>query len=85
MTFEVLLSDDAARDIEDMYRYIAEHDAIEKADHVLETLETICDSLVEFPERGNVPKELRALGITEFRETHYKPYRVIYRTPVSRW
>ena len=29
--------------------------------------------------RGNVPKELEPLGITDFREVHYKPYRVIYR------
>ncbi len=34
---------------------------------------------VKFPERGNTPKELRDLGITEYREVHYKPYRVIYR------
>lgn len=31
------------------------------------------------PERGNIPKELERLGIKEFRELHYKPYRVIYR------
>jgi toxin ParE1/3/4 len=79
MTFEVLLSEDAARDIEDIYRYIAEYDAIENADRVLLALEEICLALSELPDRGNVPKELRSLGMTEFREVHYKPYRVIYR------
>ena len=79
MAFEVLLSDDAGRDIEDIYRFIAEHDSIENADRVLLALEETCSALAELPERGNVPTELRAIGITEFREVHYKPYRVIYR------
>ena len=26
-----------------------------------------------------MPKELRPLGISEYREAHYKPYRIIYR------
>ena len=79
MAFEVLMSEDAQRDIEDIYRYIASADAIEKAERVLQALEQICFALSEFPERGNVPKELHPLGMTEFREAHYKPYRVIYR------
>jgi toxin ParE1/3/4 len=36
-------------------------------------------ALSELPERGNVPKELSPLGITDYREVHYKPYRIIYR------
>lgn len=78
-TFEVLLSEEAVRDIEDIYRYIAEYDALEHAGRVLLALEDICSGLGTMPERGNVPKELRSLGMTEFREVHYKPYRVIYR------
>jgi toxin ParE1/3/4 len=35
--------------------------------------------LDEFPERGNVPKELVEIGVREFREAHHKPYRLIYR------
>ena len=79
MTFEVLLSEDAERDIEDIYLFVARHDAVEKADRLLAALEDTCLGLSELPERGNVPKELEPLGITEFREVHYKPYRVIYR------
>ena len=79
MAFEVLLSEDAVRDIEDIYRYIAEYDSAENADRVLVALEDVCSGLAMMPERGNVPKELRSLGMTEFREAHYKPYRVIYR------
>jgi toxin ParE1/3/4 len=35
--------------------------------------------LSEFPERGAFPKELAALGIREYRESFFKPYRIIYR------
>lgn len=79
MPFAVLLSEDAERDIEDIYRYIAENDAPGKAERVLIALEARCRGLSESPERGNVPKELVALGITEYRETRFKPYRIIYR------
>jgi len=35
--------------------------------------------LATFSERGSHPRELLALGIREYRETCFKPYRVIYR------
>ena len=79
MRFEVLLSEDAERDIEDIHRYVTRHDTVEKADRLLAALEEACFALSEFPKRGNVPKELAPLGVTEFREVHHKPYRVIYR------
>ena len=79
MAFDVLVSEDAQRDIEDIYRDIASADSPEKAERVFLALEQLCCSLSEFPDRGNVPKELLPLGMTEFREAHYKPYRVIYR------
>jgi len=79
MPFEVFLVEDAERDIEDIYRYIAEHDSIENAGRVVNALEQLCAKLAELPERGNVPKELRGLGITEYREVHHNPYRIIYR------
>jgi toxin ParE1/3/4 len=79
MAFKVLLAADAEHDIEDVYRYIAEHDGIVKADRVLAALEDACKALEHLPERGNVPKEIRDLGMTEYRELHYKPYRIIYR------
>jgi toxin ParE1/3/4 len=79
MLFEVLLTEDAARDLEEIYDYIAEHDAPAKADYVLKRLEKVVDKLARFPERGSYPRELLALGIREYREAFFKPYRVIYR------
>ena len=35
--------------------------------------------LSESPERGAYPKELVLLGIREYREVFFKPYRIIYR------
>ena len=35
--------------------------------------------LTELPERGTYPKALFTLGIHEFREVFFKPYRIIYR------
>ena len=79
MPFAVLLTGDAARDLEDLYKYIAVHDAPGKADHVLTNIEKVFGSLSEFPERGVYPKELLALGIRDYREIFFKPYRLIYR------
>ena len=79
MPFAVLLTNEAARDLEALYDYIALHDAPQKADYVLEQIEKAFSMLSEFPERGGYPKELAALGIREYREIFFKPYRIIYR------
>jgi toxin ParE1/3/4 len=79
MPFAVLLTNDAARDLNELYDYIAVHDSPRKADYVLERIEKILSTLSEFPERGVYPKELLKLGIREYREIFFKPYRIIYR------
>lgn len=79
MGFEVFLTHDAARDLEELFDYIERHDAPGKADHVLARLEKTFDSLSENPERGARPKELLSVGIKEYREVFFKPYRIIYR------
>jgi toxin ParE1/3/4 len=79
MPFAVLLTNDAAPDLDELYDYVAVSDAPEKADYVLEEIERVFSSLSESPERGAYPKELLALGIREYREVFFKPYRIIYR------
>ena len=79
MPFTVLLTNDAARDLNELYDYIAVHDSRRKADYVLEQIEKTFSTLSEFPERGVYPKELLKLGIREYREIFFKPYRIIYR------
>ena len=79
MPFAVLLTDDAARDLDELYDFIAVNDAPRAADYVSERIEKAFSRLCEFPERGAYPKELLALGIREYREVFFKPYRIIYR------
>lgn len=79
MPFVVYFTADAARDLEELYRYIAKHDAPAKAEHVLTSIEKAFGRLSESPDRGVYPKELLALGIREYREIFFKPYRVVYR------
>lgn len=76
---EVLLTEGAEQDLESIYDYIAEFDCKANADCVLDRLLEVADSLTAFPERGAYPKELIALGIRDYRQTSFKPYRVIYR------
>ena len=77
--YEAVLTKDAEQDLQELYDYIAEIDAPAKADHVLDRIGQLLASLANMPERGAWTKELLALGIREYRETDFKPYRVIYR------
>jgi toxin ParE1/3/4 len=79
MAFAILLTQDAATDLREIYNYIAKHDSPRKAGHVLDRIERKFSSLAEQPERGAYPKELISVGIREFREIFFKPYRIIYR------
>ena len=77
--YEILLTEGAERDLESIYDYIAEFDCKANADYVLDRLLEVVESLSDFPERGTYPKELVSLGIRDYRQTAFKPYRVIYR------
>jgi toxin ParE1/3/4 len=77
--YEVLLTAGAEQDLESIHDYIAEFDCQANADYVLDRLLKVVESLAAFPERGAYPRELIALGIRDYRQTAFKPYRVIYR------
>lgn len=77
--YEVLLTQGAEQDLESIHDYIAEFDCPENADHVLAHLLDAVESLAAFPERGAYPRELIALGIRDYRQTAFKPYRILYR------
>ena len=80
MIYEVLLTDAAKADLNDIYQYIKGNDSIDSADYVLDNIEALFDSLSEQPQRGSFPRELSELGIKEFRQVLFKPYRLIYST-----
>ena len=81
--FEVLLTEGAEQDLEAIHDYIFEFDCVANANYVLDAVIGIVESLSRFPERGSYPKELVGLGIKEYRQTFFKPYRVIYRVTGS--
>jgi toxin ParE1/3/4 len=79
MLDEVSLTKDAERDLEEIYLYIAEHDSRAGADHVLDRLVGATDAQRTSPDRGSYVNELRSVGISEYRQIFFKPYRLIYR------
>lgn len=79
MKFTVHLVVDAEDDLLDIYRYVARNDSIEKADRLLDNLEKTIMKLETMPLRGHFPPELERIGVREFREIFFKPYRIIYQ------
>ena len=82
--FEVRMTADAVRDLEEIFDWIARHDGPARAQHVLDRIQEALDALKRFPERGSRPAELLALGIREYRETFFKPYRIVYHVDGAR-
>lgn len=78
--FEVLITEGAEQDLEAIHDYISEFDCVTNANSVLDELMAVVESLSKFPEPSSYPKELVGLGIKDYRQTFFKPYRVIYRT-----
>ena len=78
MPFEVRLTADAARDLEEIDDWISSHDSPARAAHVAASIEAAIAALKRYPQRGRHPTELLALGIRDYRETFFKPYRIVY-------
>jgi toxin ParE1/3/4 len=76
--YDVIFDHDAEDDLFDIYAFVAMNDSVEKADRLFESLRRSCLKLRKLPLRGNIPTELFEIGVIEFRELHYKPYRIIY-------
>ena len=76
--YDVIFDRDAEDDLFDIYAFVAMNDSVERADRLFAALRRTCLKLRKLPLRGNIPSELFEIGVMEFRELHYKPYRVIY-------
>jgi toxin ParE1/3/4 len=77
--YEVILTEHALLDLEEIAHHIARHDTPKKAEQVARRIETAFSSLATLPNRGNHPRELLAMGNRSFREVHRKPFRIVYR------
>ena len=65
MKYPAFLTDDATRDLEELYCHIQVHDSEKKAEQVLDRIEKIIKTLSRTPQRGVYPQELADLGIRE--------------------
>lgn len=79
MSYQVFITDDAAYDLEALYDYVESSDTTQKADVVPGKIAELFSSIVDNPERGAYPDELLAVGLREYRQVYFKPYRIIYR------
>lgn len=83
MNFKIYIISDAEEDILGIYNYVLINDSEDKAEYLLNKIEETCLSLKKYPDRGHVPPELERVGIFNYKEIHYKPYRIIYEVAES--
>ncbi|MGA9118692.1 MAG: type II toxin-antitoxin system RelE/ParE family toxin [Bacteroidota bacterium] len=75
---KVQLDTDAEEDLFEIYRYVALNDSMEDADRLLDALKRACNSLRTLPLRDHIPPELQSIGVHQFSEIRFKPYRIFY-------
>lgn len=78
MRYAVRLTASAELDLAELAGYISRFDSPEKAHYVLNRLWEVVDSLTTLPQRGSVPREFHAMGMRQYRQVFFKPYRLIY-------
>ena len=76
--YAVELTSGAGQDLDDIVAFVAANDSPGKTSALLDRLLATAETLSASPQRGSVPRELQALGMREYRQTMFKPYRLIY-------
>ena len=76
--YAVELTAGAEQDLDDIVAFVATNDSPGKTSALLDRLLATAETLSASPQRGSVPRELQALGMREYRQTMFKPYRLIY-------
>jgi toxin ParE1/3/4 len=79
MKYEVFITQDAEDDIYAIYDYIFKNDGENNANYVFQNIKETCLSLISYPDRGHTPPELERINVFNYKETHFKPYRIIYQ------
>ncbi len=83
MKYTLYLIEEAQADLLDIYRYVARNDSVDRAHNLLDKLEQTILNLEVMPDRGHASPELERVGVMEFKEVLYKPYRIIYQVITS--
>ena len=76
--FEIIISEDAEKDLAVIYDFIAFADGVEQAMRIQDKLMDEIHALEKLPFRGKCPPEMLTLGITDYREIQCPPWRIFY-------
>jgi Plasmid stabilization system protein len=76
--FEVFVAEEAEKDLDAIYDFIALADGVEQATLIQDRLMQEILALETLPERWKHPKEMLALGINDYREAQCPPWRIFY-------
>jgi len=75
---KVFLAPFAEHDIEGILAYLDHREPPGRSDEVQRRFENLVRSLETSPSRGRIVPEARLIGLTDYREVFYGPYRLIY-------
>ena len=76
--FLVSISAKAEQDLRTLADFVARDRSIDDAIELVDSIRLKIDTLEQFPNRGSIPEETRALGETDFRQIFVGPYRIFY-------
>ena len=77
--FKIVWSEVAIADLDSILDYIVREDSVASAQNVYGKIALKVNSLTQCPSRCRVVPELREIGVTEFRENLWGPYRICFR------
>lgn len=75
----VRLTAGAQQDVRNLNRYLRDRHGAATAAAFRAHLSEAVGRLRDYPHRGTVPRELEAIGVTEYRQILSGPNRIIYR------
>lgn len=75
---KIRIEPEALTDIDGIYDFFLERESIGYALKITNEIFNIIDSLNDFAERGNYPKEMLRLKDYAYRELHCAVFRIIY-------
>jgi toxin ParE1/3/4 len=76
--YEVFVTEEAEADLDEIVEFVEFHHSAERVDYLYEKIKQTIIKLEILPTRGRVVPELREIGVTDYREILYKPYRILY-------
>ena len=78
MTYTVVFTPSAELDLLDIFQFFESEELSDVGASLLCRLESVCEELKTFPERGQYLKELERIGVFQYRQVHCDVYRIIY-------